>query len=95
MSQKTNTIRLSGKLICASQQDIETVKQYLPEHIRLTKAELGCLAFDVTQTSDPMVWLVEECFINQPAFEQHQQRTRSSDWWQATAKIKREYEIFS
>lgn len=95
MSEKARAVRLSGKLICASQHDVEIVKQYLPEHVRLTKAEPGCLSFDVLQTSDPLVWQVKECFTDQQAFDEHQLRTRSSDWWQATSKIKREYDIVS
>lgn len=95
MTKKSGTIRLSGKLICASPQEIEIIKKFLPEHIRITKAETGCLSFEVTQTTDPLVWRVEECFTDQKAFEQHQQRTRGSAWWQATLKISRDYKISS
>lgn len=93
MKQKIGTVSLSGKLVCASHQEVEVVRKYLPEHIRLTKAEPGCLSFEVVQTNDPLVWQVEECFTNQEAFEHHQQRTRNSDWWKETSKIKRDYEI--
>ena len=95
MSQKVKTLHLSGKLVCASEDEVETIQKYLPDHIRLTRAEPGCLSFQVEQTSDPLVWRVEECFIDQDAFALHQARTRASDWWAATAKIKRDYEISS
>lgn len=76
-------------------QEVEILKKFLPEHSRLTKAELGCLSFEVTPTDDPLVWQVEECFIDQQAFEQHQNRTRSSAWWNATSHIRRDYKISS
>ncbi len=66
---------------------------HLPNHIRLTRAEPGCLRFEVLPTSDPMVWTVEETFVDQHAFEAHQARTRSSEWAHETASIRREYEI--
>ena len=86
-------VRLSGKLLCASLKDVEVVKVSLPEHIRLTLAESGCLSFKVWQTDDPLVWGVEESFINTSAFSHHQKRTRASAWWTATSAIPRSYEI--
>ena len=41
-------VHLSGHLFCASAQERALVEQYLPEHIRLTRAEPGCLSFEVT-----------------------------------------------
>lgn len=52
MKQKIGAVSLLGKLICASRQDVEVVRKYLPEHVRLTKAEPGCLSFEVIQTSN-------------------------------------------
>lgn len=95
MTKKSTTVRLSGGLVCASPQEVEIIKKFLPEHMRLTKAETGCLSFEITQTNDPLVWRVEERFIDQQAFEQHQQCTRDSAWWQATSKISRDYKISS
>jgi len=87
-------IRLSGRLICASPEEAEIVRQFLPDHVRLTKAEPGCISFDVAQTEDPLVWRVEESFVDKLAFEAHQTRTRSSDWGSATSAIRREFKIF-
>ena len=89
------SVRLSGKLICASEQEVEIVNSCLPEHIRLTRSEPGCISFDVRQTDDPMIWEVEERFLDRKSFEHHQLRTRASEWWTATAGIAREYEISS
>ncbi len=86
-------VRLTGRLICASAGEVEIVRAHLPEHIRLTRAEPGCLAFTVEQTPDPLIWRVEERFQDKRAFSRHQSRTRASIWWTATAGIVRDYEI--
>jgi quinol monooxygenase YgiN len=87
------TIRLSGKLICASQEEAALVAMHLPEHIRLTRREPGCLSFEVTQVDDSMIWLVEELFSDRAAFEAHQDRAKGSIWGAATKAIRREYQI--
>lgn len=86
------TIRLTGRMICASEEQAAIVREFLPDHIRLTKAEAGCLSFDVTHAG-AMTWDVDERFVDRAAFEAHQARTRASDWGKATAGIAREYEI--
>lgn len=87
------TVCLSGDLICASAAEAAIVRQYLPEHIRLTRAEPGCLSFEVTQSGDSMIWRVAERFADRAAFDAHQTRTRASDWWAATAAIRREFRV--
>lgn len=84
---------LSGRLICSDAAQAKIVRARLPEHIRLTHLEPGCLSFQVTQTADPFVWTVEEAFTDRAAFDAHQARTRASDWGHATTGIPREYEI--
>lgn len=86
-------LRLSGQLICASIEDVKAIDAHLPEHIRLTLAEAGCLSFRVWQTEDPLIWGVEERFTDAAALRHHQTRTRASLWWQKTAAIARRYEI--
>lgn len=83
-------VRLSGFLRCASVAEVETVQRHLPEHMRLTRAEPGCISFEVSQTDDPLVWCVEELFADPAAFDFHQQRTRASKWFETTAGIVRE-----
>ncbi|MDA8585444.1 antibiotic biosynthesis monooxygenase [Rhodobacteraceae bacterium] len=84
---------MSGRLICASSQDVETVYIHLPEHIRRTREEPGCITFDVVPTDDPMIWRVAECFRDADAFKFHQHRTRGSTWWSATANIQRDFKV--
>lgn len=72
----------------------EAVAAALPEHIRLTRAEPGCLQFDVQP--DPQVpgrWLVEELFDSREAFEAHQTRARQSRWGEISAGLAREYDV--
>ena len=84
---------LRGHRRCASPAEVELIKRHLPLHLRLTRAEPGCLAFDVRPTADPLVWRVEERFRDRAAFDAHQRRTRASDWGAATAGIERRYQI--
>jgi quinol monooxygenase YgiN len=86
-------IELAGRLLCASEADTALVSALLPEHIALTKAEPGCLRFDVAQTSDPLVWSVFEQFRTRTDFEAHRARVKASRWGQETAHIRRDYKI--
>lgn len=88
-----NEVRLRGQLICTDMTQVELVRTHLPLHIELTRAESGCLAFDVVQTTNPLVWQVDERFTDDAAFRAHQQRVASSEWWQATADIERDYAV--
>jgi len=86
-------IRLSGKLICQTHAEARAVAMALPDHIRLTLAEAGCLSFEVTPTADPFIWQVSESFVDRAAFDAHQTRTATSDWAAQTAAIKRDFSI--
>lgn len=86
-------IRLSGRLICQTHAEARRVAMALPDHIRLSRAEPGCVSFDVTPTQDPLIWDVSECFTDRTAFEAHQSRTAASDWAAQTAGITRDYTV--
>ena len=86
-------IYLSGTLRCTTPEQAARVRAALPTHIALTRAEPGCVAFDVTETDHPMIWRVEEEFVDQAAFDAHQARTRASAWFAETQDIPREYQI--
>lgn len=86
-------IRLKGHLICMSDLEAQAVRQHLPDHIRLSRAEPGCLSFDVTQTDDPMIWDVQETFRTRADFDAHQARTRESRWFEATRHILRDFRV--
>jgi len=86
-----STVHLSGYLVCGTEAEAATVARHLPRHVALTRAEEGCVRFEVTRTEDPLVWRVEEQFRDDAAFRAHQQRARDSEWGVATAGIERRY----
>lgn len=88
-----SAIELTGRLICEDDEEVAIVSRYLPQHIEGTRAEAGCLRFEVVQTEDPLVWSVAERFADQTAFDAHQARVRASDWGCATAGIRRDFVI--
>ncbi|MGB3147811.1 MAG: antibiotic biosynthesis monooxygenase [Paracoccaceae bacterium] len=85
-------IILTGFLICRSLEEADRVSHLLPEHIRLTRAEPGCLAFEVLRSmSDPIRFAVREIFASQADFAAHQTRVAASIWGKATKGIPRDY----
>lgn len=86
-------IRVTGTLTCATAAEALVVRTHLPEHIRLSRAEPGCLTFNVEATADPLVWRLDESFADRAAFEAHQVRTRASDWFRATAGLQRDFRV--
>jgi quinol monooxygenase YgiN len=86
-------VTLTGVLRCADETEAARVRAALNDHIRLTRAEAGCISFDVTPTDDPLVWTVAEEFTTPAAFEEHQVRAGASDWATETKGIAREYQI--
>ncbi|WP_333899777.1 putative quinol monooxygenase [Agrobacterium pusense] len=93
MNNRAGAVRLRGFLRCLSKDDVELVRRHLPEHLRLTREEPGCISFEVSETDDPLIWRVEELFADRAAFDFHQQRTRASEWFMGTSVIPRDYEI--
>lgn len=91
IENRVGVIRLIGTLRCAP-DEADTVRAALPRHLHLTRAEPGCLAFDVTETA-PGVFSVSERFADRAAFEAHQVRTRASDWWRATRHMTRDFRL--
>lgn len=85
-------IELAGELICVSEEEVAAVREHLPEHVRLTLEEPGCMLFEVLPVGGG-VWTVLERFTDLAAFEAHQVRTQGSAWFAATGAIKRRYEV--
>ena len=86
-------VTLSGYIIVPI-SELDTVKEALTEHIKLTKAELGCMVFEVTEHSTERGRFdVYEEFESSKAFELHQKRVRGSYWGEITQNLKREYTI--
>ena len=73
---------------------LKAVRAALPQHIALTRAEPGCLVFDVVESdTQPGRFLVSEVFSCDEAFEAHQARTRTSPWANVTDGIPRDYQM--
>ena len=86
-------VKLDGQLICVSKEEVRMVMELLPQHIKLTHQEKGCISFAVKQSLDPFIWEVQEVFDSMKSFEHHQSRTASSVWGVKTQNIKRQYKI--
>jgi quinol monooxygenase YgiN len=64
----------------------------LAEHVRLTRAEPGCLAFEITESAERPGWYaVSEHFRDAAAFEAHQARAAASPWGEATRHLRRDF----
>ena len=73
---------------------LHAVAEALPLHIELSRAEPGCIFFNVDPCPNvPGRFLVSESFMDQASFDAHQTRTKASEWAKVTESIPREYEI--
>lgn len=81
---------VSGRLICQDMGQMLLAMELLPEHVTLSRAEPGCLRFDLRQESDPLVWQLDKLFANDDALATHQARNASSRWGQDSAQITRD-----
>jgi quinol monooxygenase YgiN len=86
-------IKVTGTFSCSIVEEVALIQALLPEHIRLSRAEPGCLTFNVDPTADPLVWRLDESFADKAAFEAHQTRTRASAWFKATAQMRRDFQV--
>ncbi|SMX28755.1 Antibiotic biosynthesis monooxygenase [Pelagimonas phthalicica] len=87
------TVTLKG-FISVPQERLDSIRNALPEHIRLTRAEPGCMSFVVTESdTTPGRFDVAEEFTDKAAFDAHQARVKASDWGKISAGIERSYEI--
>jgi len=86
-------ITLQGHIIVPD-DDLEIVKSELLIHSKLTEQEAGCLLFSVTvDKNNPNKFDVYEEFINQAAFDIHQNRVKNSNWGKVTHRVQRHYQI--
>lgn len=86
-------IRLKGYMDVPFER-ITAVTKALAQHITLTRAEPGCLSFEVTPCPDVASrFLVAETFVDRAAFDHHQARASTSPWAEITAGLPRDYTI--
>lgn len=84
-------VALEGRLICADAAQMMTALAMLPEHVELSRAEPGCLRFDVWQDDDPLVWNLAELFRDDVAFSAHQDRMAASPWGRESRALTRDF----
>jgi len=86
-------IYLNGH-IDVPKERIAAVEAALPKHIELTRSEPGCVSFEVVaSTQIEGRFKVAEMFVDQAAFDAHQERTKASDWFRVTEGMERNYDI--
>lgn len=84
-------VLLTGTMTC-DPDEIANVLALMPDHIRLSRAEPGCLQFDLWQDEvRPTEFHVTEVFRDARAFEAHQDRTHASDWFRVTHHMARDF----
>ncbi len=86
-------ITLSGTIEFPADQ-LEAVRHALPAHIEATRAEEGCLVFEVSEVAGkPGTFSIYEEFTSRTAFEFHQRRAAGSRWGEVAARATRNYTI--
>ncbi|MGR3398903.1 MAG: GNAT family N-acetyltransferase [Paracoccus sp. (in: a-proteobacteria)] len=88
---ETPLLGLHGRLICRDMGQMMTALELLPVHAALSRAEPGCLRFDIAQSDDPMIWDLDELFSDRIAFDAHQDRMRSSPWGKRSVDMGRDF----
>ena len=72
------------------------VAEELVEHIALTRAEEGCIYFDVDPSPEvPGRYLVSEAFVDEAAFLAHQIRAKGTKWAHVSVGIPRDYKSWT
>ena len=78
--------------IAVPEAELALIIQELAVHKNLTQKEVGCLVFDVTQRAEnPSHFDVYEEFIDNAAFNKHQERVKNSRWGEITGNVERHY----
>lgn len=83
-------VEIQGRLTCPDAAQMMMVLDLLPRHADLSRAEPGCLRFDVWQDDDPLVWHLAELFRDGDAFAAHQRRAGDSDWARESGGLQRD-----
>jgi len=74
--------------------ELDAVTAALEVHKKLTRAEPGCLKFNVRPDRDILGrYSVYEKFASQQAFDDHQERVKTSEWGRVSVNVERHYEI--
>jgi quinol monooxygenase YgiN len=84
---------LSGHIL-VSEGALAAVREALPVHRELTRAESGCLVFNVDEDPNQVgKFDVYEEFDSQKAFKKHQERVAASEWGNVSRDAERFYTV--
>jgi len=85
-------VYLDGLLVAKSAAHRAVIDLYLDEHIARTRAEPGCLKFEVTEDpKDRNKFHVSEIFDSEESFAAHQTRAKTSEWGAHSEKLERRF----
>ena len=86
-------VTLSGQIEVPA-VELAKITVALEKHMALTREEPGCIVFEVVQDSEePTMFSVYEEFVDQAAFDSHQNRVLASSWSEATKNVVRHYKV--
>lgn len=86
-------VTLSGYIVVMG-SELASVRDALPIHIETTRAEQGCIVFNVEEhATETGRFEVYEEFKTSDAFRYHQKRVRESDWGVVTKNVARHYTV--
>jgi nucleoside-diphosphate-sugar epimerase/quinol monooxygenase YgiN len=87
-------VTLTGHIEIA-QGELQALQDALPEHIRASQDEPGCLHFSVRQdVAVPTRYHVYERFMNRESYLAHQSRIKNTPWETASRNIVRHYNTY-
>lgn len=93
MAAPLKKITLTGHIIAPAHQ-LQAVRDALVEHIALTRAEDGCIVFNVDEHATQVGRFdVYEEFVDAKTFAAHQSRVRESNWGKVSINASRHYTI--
>lgn len=76
------------------EQELHEVATALPLHRDLSRAEPGCLVFEVSQDeADPCKFHLHEQYVSREAFDFHKNRAGDSEWAAISVNVERVLEI--
>lgn len=88
------SFRLEGHIDVPADR-IAQVSEALKDHIKLTREEEGCIFFNVDAcTKVEGRFLVSEAFVDDAAFQFHQERAGQSAWAEASKDVTRDYKTW-
>lgn len=85
------TVKLTGTIIIPLEEH-ESLLPLLSHHVLESRKEPGNIRFEIEQDQeDPEVFHLDEEFVDQDAFDDHQTRGAASPWGERSKHLKRDF----